>query len=127
MAEEFPRFSRGVESVCAGLARDFPDAEFEIVAARYLGGAIQRCGAEELQGILKGLGSKFSKVAVAYHPENSYGFVAELRNPSAEGSEEKGKAGKPRIYILVVNVGGTPFAVGSTPAPRQAFDFDEEF
>ena len=119
MSEQFRESDKAAGYVSAGLSHDFPDARLEVVKVPSKRGRQRVCSTVELEKVLKELCQDFGQTQVDYHPNNSYGFVAEIRS---EGPEN----GRPlqRIFVLMTDVKGRPLAVGSRPSPRPTFELD---
>ncbi len=119
MSERFRESDKAAGYVSAGLTHDFPDARLEVVRIPSKRGRQRACSTMELEKVLKELCRDFGQTQVDYHPNNTYGFVAELRNGQAGN-------GRPleRVVVLLTDVKGRPLAVGSRPTPRPTFELD---
>ncbi len=123
MAERFRDSIKAAQYLSQGLRHDFPDAELEVIRLQKGKPKHAVCPIAQAERVLVEACKGLESVCVDYHPENAYGFVAEV---SANGSlpaksvDSIGNA----VYVLLRQVKGRPFSVGSRVVPRAAFDLD---
>lgn len=120
MTETFREATKAAGYVSSGLTHDFPDATAEVIRMTSHRQRQRSCSVADIEPTLaemcKGLGSTY----VDYHPNNAYGFVAEIRGAASDDSQPA----PPRVFVLLKEVKGRPIAVGSQPNTRTPFDLD---
>lgn len=119
MTENFREPGKAAAYVSAGLTHDFPDATAEVIWLAPKRSAQRLCAIDEIGDVLKQLCRDFGPARVEYHPNNAYGFVAEI---SSGGANNDGPSS--HIYVILTKVKGRPVAVGSKPASRPFLDLD---
>ena len=124
MTERFREADKAAGYVSAGLAHDFPDATAEVIRLGRGKARSKVCHVSELADVLGEMCRGFSPSDVDYHPNNVYGFVAEIRSASG-GSDDPGAEARGnglRVFVLVTEVKGRPIVVGSRPGPKPFLD-----
>ena len=124
MFERFNESAKAAEFVAAGLRNDFPDALAEVIQVIKNRPRRVSCTVAEIEALLLSACKGFPKASVDYHPENPYGFVAEIRchgERSRSTKFERHKRERPRVLVLLTRVAGKEVLVGShmPPKPRE--------
>ncbi len=119
MTENFREPGKAAGYVAAGLTHDFPDATAEVIRLAPRRSRQRFCAIDEIGDVLKDLCRDFGPAQVEYHPNNAYGFVAEISTGGANDAEPSS-----HVYVLLTRVKGRPIAVGSKPASRPFLDLD---
>lgn len=122
MHEKFRDSDKAASYVTSGLTSDFPDAQAEVI--QVLRNRPRRVSIDiaHIGPVLQRMCRKFPMASVDYHPENPYGFVAEIRCHGEQGHQttfrrHKDKEGRPRIIVLLTRVGDKDVLVGSKMVP----------
>ena len=89
MHEKFTDGSRAASYVVSGLVSAFPDANAEVVQLVRNHSRSVSCKVKDIGPILQKMCSRFPAATVDYHPDNEYGFVAEIR---AHGEQSRKSA-----------------------------------
>ena len=78
------------------------------------------CSTQEIAPILERACRNFPLASVEYHPDNPYGFVAEIRCHGERGTTifERHKRDRPRVLVLLTRVGDKEVLVGSYAVPK---------
>ena len=121
MQEKFDDPAKAANYVAEGLAKDYPDAVAEIIQVVRNHPRRVTCRTQEIGPILERACKGFPLASVEYHPENPYGFVAELRCHGERGKGttfERHKRDRPRVLVLLTQVGGKEVLVGSYAVPK---------
>ena len=121
MFERFNESAKAAQYVAAGLANDFPDALVEIIQVINNQPRRVSCKVVEIEALLHSACKGFPKASVDYHPENPYGFVAEIRchaERSRTTTFERHKRDRPRVLVLLTKVAGKEILVGSHMPPK---------
>ena len=114
MSETFREASKAASYVASGLTHDFPDATAEVIRAGYKT-RTRECEVGYIESVLDELSRGISPCIVDYHPNNTYGFVAQIRNAA-----EVNNGTSARVFVLLTHVKGRPITVGSKPNARPA-------
>ena len=121
MYQTFNDSAKAVDYVATGLARDFPDATAEVIQVVNNRPRRVSCKISEVEALLQQACKGFPKASVEYHPENAYGFVAEIRchgERSRSTTFERHKRDRPRVPVLLTRVAGKEVLVGSHMPPK---------
>ena len=119
--ERFREPDNAAAYVASGLMHDFPNATVEVIQyyrkrSRRIG-----CKTSEIGPVLSRMCKPFPMASVEYHPENKYGFVAEIRCHGERGGEttfRRHTKERPRVLVLLTEVDGEAILVGSHVAPK---------
>ena len=125
MHEKFTNASKAASYVGSGLAAAFPDANAEVVQLVRNRSHSVSCKVKDIGPILQKMCERFPAATVEYHPDNEYGFVAEIRahrEQSRRSAFRKPKNRRSRVLVLLTRVNGKEILVGSTVHPSE---FDE--
>lgn len=121
--EKFDHPEKAVQYLLAGLRRDFPDAALEIIQVIRNRPRKARCSVEQAATVLSKACQRFPMASVEYHPKNPYGFVAEIRchgeTRSGNTSFSRHTSDRPRVLVMVTQVGQKDILVGSYKVPDQ--------
>jgi hypothetical protein len=119
--EKFDHPEKAVQYLLAGLSRDFPDAILEVIQVVRNRPRKARCAVAQAASVLSKACQKFPMASVEYHPGNPYGFVAEIRCHgeirSGNTSFSRHTSDRPRVLIMVTQVGDRDILVGSHKVP----------
>lgn len=121
MHEKFRDSDKAASYVASGLRNDFPDATAEVIQILKTRPRKTHCEVSEIGPVLQRMCKKFPMASVEYHPENPYGFVAEIRchgERNAITTFQMHKHKRPRIVVLLTRVGDREILVGSKEAPH---------
>lgn len=119
MTENFREPGKAASYVSSGLSHDFPDATMEVIRVAKRGRKQRICETKDIDQVLNEMCRGFGPSKVDYHPNNTYGFVAEIKSGDGNGADRPS-----RVFVLVTEVKGRPIAVGSRPGPRPTFELD---
>ncbi|MDK1020945.1 MAG: hypothetical protein QGD90_04850 [Candidatus Hydrogenedentes bacterium] len=117
MTESFREPGKAASYVSSGLSHDFPDATVEIIRLAGHGRKQRVCETKDIDEVLKEMCRGSGPSRVDYHPNNAYGFVAQIDCGDGNGPLS-------RVFVILTEVKGRPIAVGSRPSVRQAFELD---
>lgn len=117
MTENFREPGKAAGYVSAGLSHDYPDATAEVIRLAPKRSAQKLSPVTEIEGVLKEMCRDFGSSQVEYHPNNAYGFVAEISSGSDAGLSS-------HVYVLLTQVKGRPITVGSKAVSRSFLDLD---
>ena len=121
MQEKFDNPGDAASYVAEGLAKDYPDAVAEIIQVVRNHPRTVTCRVEEIFPVLERACRDFPLASVEYHPDNPYGFVAEIRCHGEQGPNttfERHKRDRPRVLVLLTQVGGKEVLVGTYAVPK---------
>jgi hypothetical protein len=116
MREKFTNASKAASYVGSGLAAAFPDANAEVVQLVRSRSRSVSCKVKDIGPVLQRMCERFRAATVEYHPDNEYGFVAEIRahrEQSRTSSFRKPKNRRSRVLVLLTRVNGKEILVGS--------------
>lgn len=121
--EKFDHPEKAVQYLLSGLSRDFPDAVLEVIQVIRNRPRKARCAVAQAAGVLSKACQRFPMASVEYHPKNPYGFVAEIRchgeMKSGNTSFSRHTSDRPRVLVMVTQVGDRDILVGSYKVPEQ--------
>lgn len=121
MQEKFDNPAQAASYVAEGLVKDYPDAVAEIIQVVRNHPSTVTCTVQEIAPILEHACKDFPLASVEYHPDNPYGFVAEIRCHGELGPNtrfQRHKRDRPRILVLLTRVGDKEVLVGSYDVPK---------
>ncbi len=118
MREKFRESDKAASYVSTGLQSQFPSATAEVIHVARNWPQRVTCDIREIGPVLQRMCRSFPMAAVEYHPDNAYGFVAEIEchGERARGPFRSRKPDRERIVILLTRINGKEVIVGSTPA-----------
>ncbi len=118
MREKFRESDKAASYVSSGLLSQFPSATAEVIHVTRNRPRRVTCEIREIGPVLQRMCRHFPMTAVEYHPDNAYGFVAEIEchGERAKGPFRARKPNRERIVILLTRIDGKDVIVGSTPA-----------
>ena len=119
MSESFREAGKAAGYVSSALSHDFPDATAEVIHVTARGSKQRVCETKDIDQILKEMCRDFGPSRVDYHPNNAYGFVAQIHS-----GDNNGAARPARVFVILTEVKGRPIAVGSRPGQRPTFELD---
>ncbi len=119
MTESFRESGKAAGYVSSGLSHDFPDATAEVVQVTGRGCKQRVCETKDIHQVLKEMCRDFGPSRVDYHPNNAYGFVAQIHSGDANGASRPS-----RVFVILTEVKGRPITVGSRPSPRLPLELD---
>ena len=128
MREKFRESDKAASYVSSGLLSQFPSATAEVIHVARSRPHRVTCEIRELGPVLQRMCRSFPMAAVEYHPDNAYGFVAEIQchGESNKGSFRARKPDRERVVILLTRINGKDVIVGSTPAKSNPEDDSAE-
>ncbi len=119
--EKFDHPEKAVQYLLAGLSSDYPDAVLEIIQVVRNRPRKARCPVDQAATFLSKACQRFPMASVEYHPKNPYGFVAEIRChgevKSGNTSFSRHTSDRPRVLVMVTQVGDRDIMVGSHKVP----------
>ena len=119
--EKFDHPEKAVQYLLAGLVRDFPDAMLEVIQVIRNRPRKAQCEVAHAAGVLSKACQRFPMASVEYTPKNPYGFVAEIRchgeMKSGNTSFARHTSDRPRVLVMVTQVGEREVLVGSHKVP----------
>ncbi len=107
MAEKFRETDKAISYLASGLKSDFPDAIAEVILVDKSRPSTQECSIGEIGAVLQRFCKGFHSTSVDYHPDNPYGFVAEVRSHGDDEGNSTKKRMRPRVVVLLAQPGGT--------------------
>lgn len=125
MHERFSESARAASYVTTGLMADYPDATAEVIQVVKNKPRHATCETREIGPVLESMCKSFPMASVDYHPDNPYGFVAEIRCYGETGLRtafRPRQQDSPRVIILLTRVGKDDVVVGSRAAPSTAHE-----
>lgn len=126
MHEKFRESSKAANYVTAGLLHDFPDATAEVIQVSKSRSRVRKCKVSEIGPILEQMCRPFPNASVHYHPDNSYGFVAEIHCHGERGKSTKFGSRhshtRPRVIVLLREIKGKDVMIGGRDAPKNFQD-----
>lgn len=117
MHEKFTDAPKAASYVGSGLASAFPDAHVEVVQLVRNRSRTVSCKVEDIDLVLQKMCERFPAATVEYHPENEYGFAAEIRahrEHSRTSTFRKPKNRRSRVLVLLTRVNGKEILLGSS-------------
>ena len=122
MQEKFDDPAKAANYVAEGLAKDYPDAVAEII--QVVRNHLRRvtCRVQEIGPILERACKGFPLASVEYHPDNPYGFVAEIRCHGERGKStifQRHKRDRRRVVGVLTQVRGKEVLFGSYAVPKR--------
>lgn len=117
MREKFTDAAIAASYVASGLATAFPDANAEVIQLVRNRSHSVSCKVKDIGPILRKMCERFPAATVDYHPDNEYGFVAEIRahgEQSRKSLFRKRHNRRSRVLVLLTKVEGKEILVGST-------------
>jgi hypothetical protein len=120
MREKFRDADKAASYLSSGLNKDFPDAVAEVIHMVKKRPKRTTCEVREIGPILQTMCKDFPMASVDYHPENSYGFVAEVMSHGEKSNSvfKKRKRDRSRIIVLLTRISGQDVIVGSRVVPQ---------
>lgn len=125
MLEKFREADKAASYVSTGLMHDFPDATAEVIRVFRNRPRRKQCAVKEIAPILLAMCKGFPMASVEYHPDNPYGFVAEIRCHGEQGRStvfRRHKDDRPRVLVLLTQIEGKDVMVGSHRVPKKSQD-----
>ena len=121
MVEKFREADKAANYVTTGLMHDFPEATVEVIQVFKNRSRRATCATKDVGAILQRMCKRFPMASVEYHPENPYGFVAEIRCHGELGggtSFRRHTKERPRILVMLMLVNGKEVMVGTHRPPK---------
>ena len=118
MREKFRDADKAASYLSTGLIKDFPDAVAEVIHVVRNRPKRTTCEVSEIGPVLQAMCKDFPMASVDYHPQNPYGFVAEVKShgEKSQSAFTKHKRDRSRIIVLLTRVSGQDVIVGSRKA-----------
>lgn len=122
MSEKFRESERAAAYLADGLNHDFPDAVAEVIQVSRQRPRCVKCPVWDIGPVLQRMCADFPMASVDYHPENPYGFVAEIRCHGEKKSHamfRRQQKDRPRIIVLLTRINGRDLVVGSRRSEQE--------